>query len=707
MRRLSALLAIPLVVGACSPADDEPATPSAAPLTVLNAGSIAPFDSCEQLLGYYIDGALDLVGPYGLDGDMGYGVEEMSEEGGRFDSGSDDSGDAASAAEAGAESADSSGGVDFSGTNNQDAGVDEADTVKTNGSIIVALANGALRIVGVDEGEVLATIALDDVAQGAYDSEILLSGDTVVLMSTGSVDERPTWRRWLDPFGEDASDTSVDIGWAGGQHSSRTTITRIDISDPNSPTVSGSTRMEGSYRSARLIGDSVRMVMESSPTGLEFEYPRNGSLRAERDAEQLNRDVIKNSTLDDWVPHIETIDADGDRGEVEPLSDCADMSRPDVFSGLSTLSVVTLDLTDATSDDARAFAPTSSVSLIASGETVYASTDRLIVATSPWGQWAMPFDSQLAPDGTISTSLHSFDISDPGRTDYVASGQVEGTLINQFALSETDGVIRAATTSEPSWMSGSGSSDGPVSQSSLFMLAEDGDDLVVTGSVDGLGKTEQIKSVRYLSPDVAAVVTFRQTDPLYLIDTSEPAEPVVTGELKIPGYSAYLHPLDEDHLLGIGQEADPETGWQEGLQASLFDISDVSNPRRVDQLTWPGGYSPVEWDHRAFTAWAQTGQFFLPAEIYDESTEFDCDDEESICDQEFVETFGFGGVLTATVDGDSLREDTRLRTAADKDDWSPAADRTIVIGDALWTIHSEGLNRYDLKTLDGGRAVSW
>ncbi|MGC1207663.1 MAG: beta-propeller domain-containing protein, partial [Ornithinimicrobium sp.] len=554
MRRLSALLAIPLFVGGCSSEQDEPATPSTAPLTVLNAGSIAPFSSCEQLLGYYVDGALDLVGPYGLDGNMGYAVDEMGDESGRFDRGGDDSGDAASAADSGAESADAAGAAEFSGTNNQEEGVDEADTVKTNGSIIVAIADGALRIVGVQEGEVLATMALDDVARGAYQSEMLLSGHTVVLMSTGSVDERPTWRRWLDPFGEDSADSSADMAWPGRQQSSRTTITRIDISDPSSPTVLGSTRMEGSYRSARLIGDSVRLVMESSPTGLEFEYPRNGSLRAERDAEQTNRDVIKNSTLDDWVPHIETIDADGERGEVEPLSDCADVSRPDVFSGLSTVSVVTLDVADDSSDEVRAFAPTSAVSLIASGETVYASTDRLIVATSPWGEWAMPFDTQLTRDGSISTSLHSFDISDPARTDYVASGQIKGTLINQFALSEADGVIRAATTSEPSWMAAE-SADELVSQSTLFMIAEEGDELVVTGSVGGLGKTEQIKSVRYLSPDLAAVVTFRQTDPLYLIDTSDPTEPIVTGELKIPGYSAYLHPLDEDHLLGIGQEA--------------------------------------------------------------------------------------------------------------------------------------------------------
>ncbi|MGB7425935.1 MAG: beta-propeller domain-containing protein [Ornithinimicrobium sp.] len=683
MRRLPVLLALPLFVGACSAEDTGPRPPSAAPLTVLEAGSIAPFGSCDQLLAYYIDGALDLVGPYGLDGNGGYGVDE----GGWLEGGSESASD--SAVSAGAQSAAPVVGDDFSGTNNQEAGVDEADMVKTNGSIIVAVADGALHIVGVDEGEVLATLALDDVAPDSYQSEILLHDDTVVLMSTGTVDERRTWGRWFDPFGEESSRSSVDMIWPDGHHSSRTTITRIDIEDPRSPAVLGSERMEGTYRSARLTGDSVRMVMESRPKGLEFVSPRNGSLRAERDALRTNRDVIESSTLDDWVPHLETIGPDGDRGDVSTLSECADVSRPDVFSGLSTVSVVTLDLADGISTDPGALALTSAVSLVASGETVYASTDRLIVATSPWGRWASPFDIQRAPDEAIATSLHSFDISDPRRTHYVASGQIEGTLINQFALSEVDGMIRAATTSEPSWWPTTAASDSQVSQSSLFMLTEQDDELVVRGSVGGLGKTERIKSVRYLSPDLAAVVTFRQTDPLYLIDTSDPTRPNVAGELKIPGYSAYLHPLDEEHLLGIGQDADPRTGQEKGLQASLFDISDITDPQRTDQLTWPGGHSPVEWDHRAFTQWPATGQFFVPADIFGDGPE------------------EFTGVVTAHFDGQGLTPGGLLPTSQSSRAWHPPVERTIVVGDEVWSLHSEGLNRYDLDTLEGGPIGSW
>ncbi len=689
MRHLPALLAIPLLVTACSGESDPISeTPSAPRVFVAQAAGLSAFSSCDDLLDYYQEGALELVGPYGLSGSAGYAeLQMMSEDGGFAASDSADGGGDAAAAIAPA-----GGSEEFSGTNNQEEGVDEADIVKTDGSIVVAMGQGEVQIVDVATEAVVATVSARDIDRNAYQFEFLLHQDKLVVLSTGTVQSGSPVRPWIDSlFGSDEVATDSVVG-PTGQQAERTTITHIDISDATDPTILNATRMEGSYRSARLIGDSVRLVMQSEPTGLRFTYPKDGSLSAERDATAANRDVITASTLDDWVPHKEFIGPDGTVGDVEPLSDCADVARPETLSGLSTLSVVTQDLNPPNGGDVSQIAPTSAVSLVASGDTVYASTDRLIVATSAWGQWARPFGADRAPKDTITTSLHSFDISDADEATYAASGSVEGTLINQFALSEINGVIRVATTTDEPW--GGTATD---SESALTILAEDGNELVETGSVGGLGKTETIQSVRYLGPDLAAIVTFRQTDPLYLVDTSDPTDPVVTGELKIPGYSAYLHPVGPDRLLGIGQDADIETGQQKGLQASLFDISDLSNPVRLDKLTWPGGYSPVEYDHRAFTFWAQTGQLFLPAEIY--------------LDDEFVEPQGptdqFGGVLTATLDGDGLREGRRLPTWTTSTEWNPPVERSIVIGQNLWTVHQEGMNRYDLSTLVGGPALTW
>lgn len=707
MRHLPALLAIPLLAAGCS-VD----TTGAPMITTTGAVSITPFTDCDELRDYYVEGALEMVGPYGLV--SGY-------DGDTDDSAIAESGDAAgdsNSAEAGGDS--STGlsldqgvaaprgqeeGTKFSGTNNQERGVDEADRVKTDGSIIAALIQDRLQFVDAESAEVVSSLPLSKIAPGAYNAELLLNGDTLLVLSSGVVDTGPFWPEggsedWdsdgADGFAEDMM--LSDGGYGGG--AARTTISRLDISDLAAPDLLGSTRIEGSYRSARMIGDSVRLVMQSEPSGLRFTAPRNGSLFAERDAAEANRTIIEESTIDDWVPHLETIDAGQSRGGVQQLSDCADVHRPGDFSGLSTVSVVTLDASTG-GPDIQGVGPTSTVSLVASGETVYASTDRLIVATSPWGEWATQFDD-MRPDGEVSTALHSFDISDPEETDYVASGRVKGTLVNQFALSEREGVIRVATTSEPAW------SSGEDSESALVMLAEEGDELLMTGVVDGLGVTEQIKSVRYLSPDLAAIVTFRQTDPLYLVDTSDPTAPMVMGELKIPGYSAYLHPSGEGYLLGVGQEADTETGMEEGLQASLFDISDLSDPRRVDQLTWPGGYSPVEWDHRAFTAWAPTGQFFVPAEIYgNEIWECEGEGNDDVCAGLEPGMREFAGVVTGSIEGDELIEGKRLPTNDSARGWSPATERTLVINSNLWTVHPEGMNRYDLDSLDGGPVLSW
>ncbi len=703
MRHLPVLLALPLLVTACSGESDPIGqTPSARGVFVAQAAGLSAFSSCDELLDYYQTGALELVGPYGLSGSDGYAeLEMMSEDGGFAASDSaDEGGDTASAI------APAGGSEGFSGTNNQEEGVDEADIVKTNGSIVVAMGQGSVQIVDVGTEAVVATVSTRDIDRDAFQFEFLLHQDKLVVLSTGTVQSGSSWRPWVESFlGSDEAASESGLA-PHGQRAERTTITLIDISDPADPTILNATRMEGSYRSARLIGDSVRLVMQSEPTGLRFAYPKDGSLSAERDATTANRDVITASTLDDWVPHKEFIGTNGTAGEVEPLTDCADVARPETLSGLSTLSVVTQDLNPPNGGDVSQIAPTSAVSLVASGDTVYASSDRLIVATSAWGQWARPFGAERAPRNrdTITTSLHSFDISNPTQATYAASGTVDGTLINQFALSEAEGLIRVATTTDDPW--GGNDTD---SESALTVLEEDGDKLVETGSVGGLGKTETIQSVRYLGPDLAAIVTFRQTDPLYLIDTSDPTDPRVTGELKIPGYSAYLHPVGPDRLLGIGQDADTETGRELGLQASLFDISDLGNPVRLDQLTWPGGYSPVEYDHRAFTLWAQTGQLFLPAEIHLDDEEFiDCVDTLECMP---VEPQGpaeqFGGVLTATIDGDGLREGPRLPTRVKSAEWNPPVERTIVIGENLWTIHEEGMNRYDLATLDGGPALNW
>ncbi len=660
-----------------SPAS-EPSTPSASsgtiewdepgPIVAQSAAfQLQPFSSCDALLDYYVEAARDLVGPWGLggngpmyfEGDVATEAAAVDSAGGR---------ESTTAQAVGAD-----GDGSFSGTNVQEEGVDEPDVVKTDGEVIVTVAEQGIRVVDVASAEVIGRLALPD---QAWNAELLLSGDDLLVVTTGG-----------ESFGR-GSATDLFPAYAP----TRTTVMRVDLSDPTTPTVVGSVRMEGGYRSARMVDGTVRLVMVSEPTGLSFVQPTDGGLSAEQDALEENRRLLAQSDLDDWVPHLQVLDADGTSGEVQRLLDCGDIARPADVSGLSTLSVLTLSI------DGDELVPTSGAGLVAAGDTVYASMDRLVVSTSPWGQWIQPFlaDRGDLDDRELRTDLHSFDISDPSSTRYVASGSVTGTLLNQFALSETDGVIRVATTTQPDWFGGE--RRARESESSLVVLAERDGDLVETGRVDGLGVTERIYAVRYLGPDLAAIVTFRETDPLYLVDTSDPTDPVVTGELKIPGFSSYLHPIGDGRLVGIGQDAN-DSGRTLGLQASLFDVSDLTSPERVDQVTFGGGYSPVEYDHHAFLYWNATGQVVLPAELWDESEAIDAEESGRPFEP-------FVGAIVLEVDGSTVTEQGRvsLRDGAGGQWWGEVR-RSMVIDDHLWVVAHDRLARFTLDGLDDRTVV--
>ncbi|GAB2611472.1 hypothetical protein GCM10027067_23680 [Pseudactinotalea suaedae] len=591
---------------------------------------LAAFDSCDDLLAHLKGEAAEQVTAWGLgpSGPIMFAAEDQ-------------------AVTDGAESNAGGGDSAVSSTNNQVEGVDEADVVKTNGEVVVTSVSGKIRVVDASTAEVVATIAVPGMSEGF--AELLLDGDDLVVLAA-------EWGGW-------AADGAAPV--------ERTTIHRVDLSDPANPRAVGSTRVEGSYRSARMIDGTVRLVLVSQPPGLAFTHPADGSLSAESDALEANRQIVADSTIDDWLPHRQPMDASGNGGEPELLLDCTAIGRPGDFSGFSTVSVITLD------DDGDA-TPTSAAGVLAEAGTVYASTDRLIVATTPWWMlWAQDTD-----DGP-HTDLHAFDISEPGATTYVASGRVEGWLLNQFSLDSADGITRVATTRNPP-------SAAEPSSSSLVVLTEDGDELVEAGRVDGLGETEQIYAVRYLGPDLAAVVTFRQTDPLYLIDTSDPSSPRVTGELKIPGYSAYLHPWGEDRLLGVGQDATDE-GQTTGLQASLFDIADTAAPERVGLLTWEHTSSTVEWDHRAFLLWED--RVYLPAETYDWESDTDGTGKLQI------------GIVTVDLADGTLTEGPRIDTAGASDAWAGSVIRVLVTGDTLWAVGQNDLYRFDLATLEGGHVT--
>jgi len=269
-------------------------------------------------------------------------------------------------------------------------------------------------------------------------------------------------------------------------------------------------------------------------------------------------------------------------------------------------------------------------------------------------------------------------------------------------MSEHDGVLRVATTAGEPWSGGS--------ESMVTTLALEDQQLVELGQVGDMGEGEQIYAVRFIG-DTGYVVTFRQTDPLYVLDLSDPSDPRVTGELKIPGYSAYLHPVDDGLLLGVGQDATDE-GMRLGVQVSLFDVSDPANPERVHQITFGSGSSDVEYDHRAFLWWAPESMAVVPMQTWDEGTQISGGVGIDVEGRTLEERGRLESPETADCSGpipvDALTAEEPASTVAPECyPYASPLVRTVVVGDQVLAISSAGLGTHDLATLASTGFTAW
>ncbi len=526
-------------------------------------------------------------------------------------------------------------GVDYSGTNVQEAGVDEPDLVKTDGRTVFAVAGGRVEVVDVTgpAPRRVAAIALD----GLSPSGLLLLGDRLLVLGDAGAPVA------IDAPGV-ARAATVVVGPVGPE---RVVLAQVDVSDPARPRPLGRLRVDGRLVAARLTEGTVRAVVATTPGPIALGRPR--ALRAGAGA---------------WLPRLVIRGRAAPRVVRRPAVGCRSVARPRTFSGLGMVTVLTVE--------ARGpLALLDSDAILTDGETVYASPTAMYVATARWADPALA-TAETPPRG--ATLVHMLDTSDPARTTYRASGAVPGYLLNQFSLSEHEGHLRAASTEEPDWWT---APDGRAreSESAVSVLAERGGRLVTVGRAGGLGRGERIFAVRFLG-DRGYVVTFRQTDPLYALDLSDPARPAVRGELKIPGFSSYLHPVDASTLIGVGQAA-TEGGRTLGTQVSLFDVSDLAAPRRIAQRELDSDWSEAESDHRAVLYWPATRLLALPVQSYEAA----------------------GGGFSGAV-GLNVARDTGITPIArvGHPGGSPVR-RALVVRDALYTVSEAGLLASDLGTL--------
>lgn len=500
----------------------------------------------------------------------------------------------------GAFGADAASPESFTTTNLQEFGVDESDVVKTDGEYFYMLVGSELRIVKAYPPEELAEVAALDLNGSPYSNATLyLRGERVIAVSQPKqvffddvVILEDALRGNIGDARDDSSQSepsslsplqAIDQFGLYYDHQ-KTVVTIVDVQNPGEPAIEAEWTFDGIYVDSRMVDGVLHLILNQAPY-IPFELD------------------LSSVTVEDIAKFIPTYDATTADGSEDSglLVRWDDFYRPIDPDGHNITTVISLDTDDLT----QAF---SSVAVMANPGTIYASTAALYL-TDPVYDYFGEYRETL--------DIHKFALAEGG-AEYVASGSVEGRLLNQFSLGEYEDHLRVATTTGRPW-----AWDQQTSKNHVFVLAQNGDSLEVTGSIQNLAPGEQIQSARFMQ-ERCFLVTFRQVDPLFTIDLSNPFAPVVRGKLKVPGFSEYIHPLDDDHLLTLGKAATDE-GVVLGLQLSIFDVSDFSNPQLLasHSIGGPGTYSEAEHNHKAFTFYPQENLLAIPVDLYSKQWDYE------------------------------------------------------------------------------------
>jgi len=527
----------------------------------------------------------------------------------------------------------------FSTTNLQEAGVDEADTIKSDGSVLYAAVNDLFDIKGAvhTAPNRIRVLGLKQAPYGVTPITDIVFGDAL---------ERPLEGMYLisDRKGEGAPDLLAAVTgsnfyyfepldfwpspwpWVGGA----TDLYLFDVSNPENPVQAHHLSLDGHLLASRRIGESLYLVTRYTPEveGLIF-FPSTS------EEEASNAALLEQFTLAELLPDF--------RVNGEYLGELVDPDAaflppiPGGYFGADLITLSRIDLGD------PSVAP-ASVSIIGQSETVYASTQAFYLATTRY-DYGVEFGNIVYPE-FISTDIHKFGLvqgapenrkSAPGAPEYRGSASVQGHLgwdedNKPFRMGEHDGVLRVVTSADFMW--------GASGQNRLTLLEESGGPLLKELShlpnaqrPETLGKPdERLYGTRFVGNRLFAV-TFLFVDPLIIVDLSDSSDPFINGQLVIPGFSDYLHPISEDWLLGVGKDAvvvqneigDGRFAWFQGVKIGLFNVSNPALPSELDSVTIGrrGSESEVLFDHHAFTYVpaipdkAKPTRFAIPVSVHD------------------------------------------------------------------------------------------
>lgn len=435
------------------------------------------------------------------------------------------------------------GSTEYSSTNVQVDGVDEADVVKTDGEYIYTLADDRLSIVRAQGAEMTVVSSVDLRDANTEPQEFYLCGDRLVLLETRST-----------------------TSGKEGSRSYATVAAVYDVADRENPSLVCERGQSGYYLSSRLVGDILYLVTDDAVTG-----------------------EVKKGKPESFAPYL----VDGTSTRAMDSADIAVSENPQ-----SSRYVVMTSL-DVVNPEHRLCER----AVFGGGAALYSNERNLLLAA--YG------GAQGDTAKTETTQLLRFAL-DKGEIALAATGVVPGRPLNQFSMDEYDGAFRIVTTED---VYKETERNGVISYSlsstvnALFTLDES---LQVIGSLRDLAPGERVYSVRFDGP-IGYFVTFRQVDPLFTVDLSDPKRPSILSALKIPGFSDYLHPYAEGLLFGLGQDVDEQSGQTTGLKLSMFDVSNPADVTEVSKETLSASWSEASSNHKAILVSAEKELIAFPS----------------------------------------------------------------------------------------------
>ncbi|AWE06146.1 hypothetical protein DCE79_01540 [Lysinibacillus sp. 2017] len=539
---------------------------------------------------------------------------------------------------------------DFSTTNNQVDGIEEGDMSVTDGKYIYTLSDNRIIIIDAENLKVVKRLT---VTKNAYPTNLMLHKHTLIVTYSDYVELQ------REPYYDGKSVTKIVF---------------YDVTDAKNPKLIREVGQDGDMMNVRKSGNFLYVVSSRTPNYWMMSETPNLELRP--------------ATYEDGKEKLLPFD------QIRILPES---NQP------SYLLVSAIDVDNVTN------AKWTTESFLGNSGQLYMSKNAIYIAgmnynwlTTGIAETTLVDEAKIIapPVQENETKLYKIKV-DQTKITLAGEGKVKGSVLNQFSMDEHNGYFRIATTEGNSW--------GATTNSKNHLFILDGN-LKQVGVVSDLAKGERIYSARFVG-DKAYLVTFKETDPLFVIDTKNPAAPKVLGELKIPGFSNYLHPIDENHLLGIGYDTEVrmEEGSKEpivltgGMKLSLFDITDFSQPKEQQSVVigGRGTYSNVQYDHKALFRDPRNHYFGFPITVYQPA-----DDE----DQDRLKYEGTGAnIYKVTADGITLTAELieKARPGEQYEDSYNTVQRILYVGDQLFTVSRSKITSYNGKTFEKQQMIGF